>query len=70
MFFVAILPIYMYRLQHITASMRLIFRKVTFFATEMKIFPKKFWRLRKMYYLCTRNQDNGGIAQLVRAHDS
>ena len=23
-----------------------------------------------MYYLCTRNQDDGGIAQLVRAHDS
>ena len=26
--------------------------------------------VEKMFYLCTRNRKDGGIAQLVRAHDS
>lgn len=29
-----------------------------------------FWWVRKKVYLCTRKQKDGGIAQLVRAHDS
>ena len=34
--------------------------KIHFFIRNMNFFCQKFWRLTKMYYLCTRNQTMAG----------
>ena len=35
-----------------------------------RFFARRFCTIENFYYLCTRFDSNGGLAQLVRAHDS